>query len=500
MTMESVNERDLLSAASQGSQIAYRELIRLHQDAVYCFAWALIGEEHAQRVTEDAFLTTWRQLEHFKTFNLSFRDRLLQLVCLDCAELSKRIRRHRGSFSAEKDEAALNDPLPLRRYDPRTNMEHLALQTDMEEALRALPFRLRQIYLLHEMADLADTQIADILGDSAQNVHTDLGRARGFVRRQILLGGGFFPLSDAESEKGTEKYQACRTYLPTLAAAAEDLCTAAEKQALSAHFATCPGCQAYYDALRAMHHSIAVMRHDAPVDLAPYIISRIQQELGRTPQNTPTEEKKHRHFRPAFGRFTIIALCIALVLLAYSGRMGEQSDSGRPQQNAQSQQQSQSPEVPAQNEEPSPNGEEEPLPPEDAEPELPEEGDTPAAEENGSGDDGDDADDPGTDEGGSTGTLVPGGGASSTLIPEGETYAAVYRIGAEGADILAQYCTLSFRATLTDGTNVLYYVLPAASDDEVSAALADADISYEAYTAPEAIDPAAPTALYLLLS
>ena len=41
MNMASVNERDLLAAATQGSQVAYRELIHLHQAAVYRFACML---------------------------------------------------------------------------------------------------------------------------------------------------------------------------------------------------------------------------------------------------------------------------------------------------------------------------------------------------------------------------------------------------------------------------------------------------------------------------
>ena len=95
MNMASVNERDLLAAATQGSQVAYRELIHLHQAAVYRFAWAMIGEEHAQTVTENAFITAWRQLEFLPAINLSFHTHLLQLVCIDCTELAKRQRRHR---------------------------------------------------------------------------------------------------------------------------------------------------------------------------------------------------------------------------------------------------------------------------------------------------------------------------------------------------------------------------------------------------------------------
>ena len=195
MNMASVNERDLLAAATQGSQVAYRELIHLHQAAVYRFAWAMIGEEHAQTVTENAFITAWRQLEFLPAINLSFHTHLLQLVCIDCTELAKRQRRHRVNLNAQTDEDTLNFPFGPLRYDPRTNMEHIALQADIEDALHALPMRLRQILLLHEMGNVPDTQIADILGGTAQAIHADLLRARALVRRQIMLSGGFFPAS-----------------------------------------------------------------------------------------------------------------------------------------------------------------------------------------------------------------------------------------------------------------------------------------------------------------
>lgn len=496
MTIERVNERELLSAATQGSQIAYRELIHLHQGAVYRFAWAMIGDEHAQQVTENAFITAWRQLEYLKSFNMSFRERLMQLVCIDCAELSKRQRRHRVNMPSAQDEDALNFPVQPMRYDPRTNMEHLALQTDIEDALRALPLHFRQILLLHEMADLADTQIADIIGSDAQTVHADLARARGFMRRQIILGGGFFPLSDTDAEKGAEepKYRACKQYLPTLAAAADDLCTNAEKQILSAHMAECPGCQAYYASLRAIHHGIAVMKHEVPGDMASYIIHRIQQEDGKGDFAAPGEKPERRRFRPAFGRFTIIGLCLALILLAYSnGILDRFKDSGstpqQPQQPSQSQQQ-----PPAGQEEPAPvtDSEPEPVqPPEETEPENtePEESTEPAAPdeetENGEGEQ-------------NNPSIVPGGGASSTLIPEGETYAAIYMTDAAGEELLNRYCAFSFRSTLTDGTDLMYYVVPTANGDALNAALAESNLSVSAYTDESVIDVSVDKLLYIV--
>ena len=493
MTIERVNERELLAAATQGSQVAFRELIHLHQGAVYRFAWAMIGDEQAQQVTENAFLTALRQLEYLKSFHMSFGERLLQLVCDECAAAAKRQRRHRINLPSAQDEDALNFPVPPLRYDPRTNMEHLALQMDIEDALRALPLHFRQILLLHEMADLADTQIAGITGSDAQTVHTDLDRARGFMRRQIILGGGFFPPSDASAEKGADipKVQACKAYLPTLSAAADDLCTNAEKQILSVHMAECPGCQAYYDSLRAIHHGIAVMKREVPGDMASYIIHRIQQEEGKGDLAAPGEKPERRRFRPAFGRFTIIGLCLALILLAYSNGIlnrAQNSESDPPPSASQEQQ------VPSGSGGTAPQTPAEPTPPA-AEPDPPSTQEDPAAPALPN------TPDANPDEGTSgqeDPSIVPGSGTSSTLIPAGETYAAIYTADAAAGEILKHYCAFSFQATLTDGSEILYYVVPSANSDDLSAALEEGGFSPAPYADENAIDPAAEQLLYLI--
>ena len=499
MSIESINERELLSSAMQGSQIAYRELIHLHQNAVYRFAWALIGDEKAQLITENAFLTAWRQLDYFKTFHMSFRDRLFQLVCIDCTELSKHELRHRINFPA-KDGDSLNFAFAPMRYDPRTNMEHLALQTDIEEALHALPCRFRQILLLHEMGDWADTQIADVLGDTAQNVHADLMRARGFLRRQIFLNGGFFPLASATEGDTGKQLRACKENLPMLAAAADDLCTTAEKQALSAHFETCQGCRDYYESLRAIHHGIAVMKRETPGDMAAYIIGQIQKENGGGDLSPQKDKRRGYHFRPAIGRFTIIGLCLALILLAYSSRLTKDVEDV-PQQPTDSQSQT-VPETPETPEPPAPV-----TPP--AEPEVPAE---PEGEHDGTVDPETPIDpetglpvepeapptEPEPPEGDPS-TIIPGGdSSSSTLIPEGETYAALYTAGPEANDLLIQYCAFSFRSTMTDGTKLLYYVVPVVNQEPLSAAFTEAAISAVPYDEPTAIDPAAESVLYIV--
>ena len=481
--MEHMNERELLSAAMQGSQIAYRELISLHQSTVYRFAWALIGEEHAQAVTEHAFVAAWRQLGTLLgKGRSSFQERLLQLVCAECAPLAKRRRRHRGNLPAAQDEDALNFPFPPMRYDPRSNMEHIALQSDIDEAIRALPFSLRQIFLLHEIGSLADTQIADITGTGAQEVHSALLRAQGLVRRQILLGGGFFPLDGAagKSSKNAPQYRACRSYLPTLAAAADDLCTNAEKQILSSHFAKCPGCQGYYQSLRAIHHGIAVMKHEAPSDMASRIIHRIQQEDD--PDGNAEDLPARRRLPAAFGRLLIVALCLGLIFLAYSNgiaerfglpgapdRQTQQSQQTPPAPDDPGTQETEPPQPPEQPEDDTPPSAEEPVP----EPETPE---TPAP----------DPQEPETD---------------PVWLPDGEVYAAVYIVDSSGAQIVGAYAPVAFSAQWSDGSNADYHAVPADQSALLLSALEEAAVSCTPYTQNSgALDSSAATALYIVLS
>ena len=488
MTIERVNERELLSAAMQGSQIVYREPLHLHMSAVSRFAWALAGEEDAQTVTENAFITTWRQLPYLNSMNVSFRERLLQLVCIDSAELARRQHRRRSPMPPAQNEDALNFPFGPLRYDPRTNMEHLALQTDIEEAIRALPFRFRRILLLHEMGDLADTQIADITDSTAEAVHSDLQRAQGFVRRQIILGGGFFPAAGARDKDSAPKYRACKTYLPVLSAAADDLCTNSEKQMLLAHLAQCPGCQGYYEALRAIHHGIAVMKCEVPGDMETYIMRRIQQENGG--EDAPA--KKRRAFRPAFGRFTVIALCIALVLLAYSnGILGRFSLPGGTQNDPTPGQETVTPDDPDSTpEEDEPPAEEDPAPPEEEDGETdPENPDAQTPPEEGQEE----------GQGGEGGAIVPGGGTSDTLIPAGEQYRSIYTADSAAIPVLSQYSLRSFNANLEDGRSVTYYVVSAESEDDVCAALDAAAVPYTPYAGDSgALDPEAAELLFIL--
>lgn len=486
MSIETAKERELLDAAAQGSQPAYRELIHLHQAALYRFAWAMLGDEDAQRVTENAFLTAWRQLSYLKQLHLTFRARLFQLVCIDCEASAKRQRRHRVNLPASQGDDALNFPYAPRRCDPRTNMEHLALQADIEDALRALPLSLRQALLLHKMGGFADTEIADITGGAAQKIHSDLIRSRALLRRQILLSGGFFPLSQTEEAGASAPcLRACEQYLSTLDAAADNLCTPEEKQALTAHMANCPGCQGYYDALCAINHGIAVMKREVPGDMAQYILQRIREEAS---EDAPAAGE-HRVRRPrfAFGRFTIIGLCAALILLAYSGGiLNRGGGDGVPDAPGQSQNH-QPPQAP----DPDPDG-------------VP---DTPGTDN--APDDSDSTDGPGGSETvpGEGETIRPGDETDShpdpeavqDLVPAGETYAAVYIAESGAEELLAQACTLSFPAALSGGMQAMYYVVPAEAQEALSADLDAAAVSCTLYTdEPEAVDGAAGTLLYIV--
>ena len=232
MNMASVNERDLLAAATQGSQVAYRELIHLHQAAVYRFAWAMIGEEHAQTVTENAFITAWRQLEFLPAINLSFHTHLLQLVCIDCTELAKRQRRHRVNLNAQTDEDTLNFP-----FGPCAMIRAPIWSTShcrQTSRTRCMPFRCVCVRscCCTKWATYP-TRRSQIFSEAPHKPFT----LTCFV--PVPWCGGrscsaavFSPASTEGNETAPAQFRACKSYLSTLSAATDGLCTSEEKRAL----------------------------------------------------------------------------------------------------------------------------------------------------------------------------------------------------------------------------------------------------------------------------
>ena len=425
-----MTEKELILASQKGSQIAYEELIHLHQKIIYYLVFFLCGnDETADEITRGVFVTAWNQISFLERMNRSFAALLCSLASRDCESFVKhKKRRVSGAIRMGED----------RVMSPEI--------TAFLEKLSAVPFHKRRILLLVDMCRLSIVETAEILSSTVEEVTAELEAAR----------------NSCDASVGV--------IMPKLPEPAKSF--------------------------------------------AHEVLGDIQRSSGK--ENKPGALPEYRPSRRfVFGRFTIIAACVALLLLAYSGGLlghkapavkppsvnGSQSSRTDTQNNASAPQSGGSETTPQTTTNPgsdtSGSGDETTKPGGDAV--IMPEDNAPGGDSTLIPGDNTAGDAAGGDNAAGGGTADGSGDSSNTsYIPSGEKYSAVYLSGTSAATTLSQFCAGSFRASLPDGNVALYYMIPNANIDTAISALESEGITYAVYDAGSSIDTGANNVLFIL--
>jgi len=181
--VQSLAEEILITRAQAGDRLAFGELVRRYQGAVFNLCYRMLGDYHeAEDAAQDVFLKVYRGLKQynaayrFSTWVLSIashacidrlRKRRVTLVPLETATVSDRVSR-----SPAPDELLIQD-------EERDQVQRL---------LNQLPEDHRLILVLHYWYDWSYPEIAQLLGTTAGAVKTKAHRARRRLGALLLEG------------------------------------------------------------------------------------------------------------------------------------------------------------------------------------------------------------------------------------------------------------------------------------------------------------------------
>jgi RNA polymerase sigma-70 factor, ECF subfamily len=182
----SVDGERLRPASSPAIGDSFENVVLPHLDAAYRLArWLMRNEHDAEDVVQEASLRAFR---YFRTFTGgSGRAWFLRIVRNTCS----RWHGHRVDTIDAFDEERHSH---LR---PPADPEMLLLQTDaaavVEQTLRRLPDRHRELLVLRELEGLSYRELADVMGIPIGTVMSGLSRARQAFRGALndqLTGDG----------------------------------------------------------------------------------------------------------------------------------------------------------------------------------------------------------------------------------------------------------------------------------------------------------------------
>lgn len=174
----------LVRFAQDGDTRAFDELVRRYQDRVYRLSCRILRhEEDAAEARQDAFLSAYRGLKHFRAES-TFSTWLYRIATN--ASLMKYRRRRSGHVSFDQLQNPNDDAEPMQLPDWSVQPPEALLTAEtrevMEEGMRRLHVRLRTVFVLRDIERLPSAEVAAIMQLSVPAVKSRLNRARLFLR------------------------------------------------------------------------------------------------------------------------------------------------------------------------------------------------------------------------------------------------------------------------------------------------------------------------------
>lgn len=183
MTQAETDEQ-LVRKSQQDDERAFGELVSRYESKVYSLALKMLrNPEDAEDVLQDTFLRAYRGIKSFKG-NSTFSTWIYRITANSALmRLRKRQLPTVSIDDADEREAPINiaDWAP----GPVEQMLNQETQAAMTEAIDALPPEFRQVFVLRDIEELSNAEVAEVLDISVAAVKSRLHRARLKVRNRL---------------------------------------------------------------------------------------------------------------------------------------------------------------------------------------------------------------------------------------------------------------------------------------------------------------------------
>jgi RNA polymerase sigma-70 factor (ECF subfamily) len=175
-----MTDETLLERASRGDEAAFRLLYERHRDAMFRFAYRLLGSvELAEDVTHDCFLSLMKRPGHFDPSRAS----LCTYLYAATRNLAMKHFRQRGQEITVEE--LPEEPQEPQASGPLGKLLDEELAALVREAIAGLVPLQREALVLFEYEGLTLAEIAEIVCADVGTVKARLSRARAGLRRSL---------------------------------------------------------------------------------------------------------------------------------------------------------------------------------------------------------------------------------------------------------------------------------------------------------------------------
>ena len=171
------DDRELARRAAAGEVRALERLYRRHVDRVYALCLRMTGgEREAEELTQDVWVRVWRKLDGYRG-DAAFTTWLHSVTTNLVRDRGRARTRRRGRETLTGEparHAAGREPRPVED------------RLDLEDAIRRLPDRAREVFVLHDVEGYRHAEIAEMLDVAVGTSKAHLFRARRKLRAELI--------------------------------------------------------------------------------------------------------------------------------------------------------------------------------------------------------------------------------------------------------------------------------------------------------------------------
>ena len=185
-----INEGALIARVLAGETELYHELIRPYERLVYVTIFAILkNETEAEDGAQEVMISAFRNLKSFRG-EAKFST---WLVTIAMNEARKRLRKAKTAAEDSLDEPSEGNegdftPAVLTdwREIPLEALERKELKEKLQDAVKMLPEKYREVFVLRDIEELNQEETAAALGINVTLVKVRLHRARMMLQKMLV--------------------------------------------------------------------------------------------------------------------------------------------------------------------------------------------------------------------------------------------------------------------------------------------------------------------------
>lgn len=175
--MENLSDNELIKLIRKNPDL-YKEITIRYQGKLFAYLYRLIGDkDEAEDLLQNVFIKAYRNINSYDT-NRKFSSWIYRIAHNEAVNHIKRKSLKR--FISLENIVSTKDKLESASEEDNAEEKWIKKETNQEvdEAIKKLPFKYRQVLVLRYFSDKSYEEISEILGKPVNTVGTLIKRAK----------------------------------------------------------------------------------------------------------------------------------------------------------------------------------------------------------------------------------------------------------------------------------------------------------------------------------